>query len=410
MSNVVLTSVHDNLVDYVLAHGLNPNVVVPLINQAAAEAIAGWGVTGVVVSTTAEAPFDEAQTIQLAAAVQGTGEYTQNVTWSISGNKVVGTTISSTGLLTLAAGEFLTGETPVVEHDITVTATSVDNNGVSGTYVVTCVTPSVSLTYDANGGTEEQVDLSSPYTKGVTVTTAVGTTFVAPEGKAFDRWAWNADGTGDVVPATFEITANTVIYALWKNIYTITYDANGGTGEMTDTSNPYDAGEEVTVAANAFASPPDATFVKWNTAADGSGTDYAPTETFDIGEDTTLYAIWQYAIVEGTLLPDTQLYVEAFSSEDATFAASRGEDTSITLTFTEWKLDAGAVDDGTVFTLELAYPVVPAMYVIGAPYTAGDGFEVTLDAKYTNTTFNVRNPSALVLNGVVNVGGFRVAP
>lgn len=32
MSNVVLTSAYDNLVNYVLAHGLNPNVVIPLIN------------------------------------------------------------------------------------------------------------------------------------------------------------------------------------------------------------------------------------------------------------------------------------------------------------------------------------------------------------------------------------------
>ena len=301
MSNVVLTSVHDNLVDYVLAHGLNPNVVVPLIDQAAAEAIAGWRVTGVVVSTTAEAPFDEAQTIQLTAAVQGTGEYTQNVTWSISGNEVEGTTISSTGLLTLAAGEFLTDETPVVEHDITVTATSVDNDAISGTYTITCVTTSVTLTYDDNGGTGTQVDALSPYTKEDTVTTAVGTTFVAPEGQAFDHWAWAANGTGETVPATFEIPANTVLYAIWKTVYTVNYDANGGTGEAPAEAI-FDSGTTITAAASDIFTPPtDKLFLKWNTVADGSGTDYAPAAEITAAANIILYAQWKDTIASVTI-------------------------------------------------------------------------------------------------------------
>ena len=301
MPNVVLTSIHDNLVDYVVAHGLNPNVAIPLINQAAAEAIAGWGVTGVVVSTTAEAPFDEAQTIQFAAEVQGTGEYTQNVTWSISGNKVVGTTISSTGLLTLAAGEFLTGQTPVVEHDIIVTATSVDNVAISGTYSVTCTTTSVTLTYNANGGTETQVDELSPYTKGYTVTTAVGTTFMAPTGQAFDRWAWAVDGTGATVPATFEIPANTVLYAIWKNVYTVNYNANGGTGNAPAEAT-FDSGTTITVSAsNIFTPPANKLFLKWNTAADGSGTDYAPAAEITAAANIVLYAQWKDTITSVTI-------------------------------------------------------------------------------------------------------------
>ena len=37
--------------------------------------------------------------------------------------------------------------------------------------------------------------------------------------------------------------------------YTVTYDANGGTGTMTDPDSPYEAGEQVTLLANTFTAP-----------------------------------------------------------------------------------------------------------------------------------------------------------
>ena len=73
--------------------------------------------------------------------------------------------------------------------------------------------------------------------------------------------------------------------------YTVTYDANGGTGTMTDSNSPYTAGATVTVMENAFTRD-GFTFEKWNTAADGSGTDYDEDDTFTINANTTLYAQW----------------------------------------------------------------------------------------------------------------------
>lgn len=73
--------------------------------------------------------------------------------------------------------------------------------------------------------------------------------------------------------------------------YTVTYDANGGTGTMTDTNSPYSAGATVTVLDNTFTRT-DYTFSKWNTAADGSGTEYDEGDTFTINANTTLYAQW----------------------------------------------------------------------------------------------------------------------
>ena len=74
--------------------------------------------------------------------------------------------------------------------------------------------------------------------------------------------------------------------------YTVTYNANGGTGTMTDSNSPYTSGSTVTVLTNTFDAPSGMTFSGWNTAANGSGTSYSPGATFTISANTTLYAQW----------------------------------------------------------------------------------------------------------------------
>ena len=75
--------------------------------------------------------------------------------------------------------------------------------------------------------------------------------------------------------------------------YKVTYDANGGTGTMTDSNSPYTSGSTVTVLANSFTWFGH-TFKNWNTKADGSGSSYStsPAGTFSITQNTTLYAQW----------------------------------------------------------------------------------------------------------------------
>ena len=73
--------------------------------------------------------------------------------------------------------------------------------------------------------------------------------------------------------------------------YTVTYDANGGSGTMTDSDSPYTAGATVTVLGNEFTRT-DYEFDHWNTAADDSGTSYDEDDTFTINANTTLYAQW----------------------------------------------------------------------------------------------------------------------
>ena len=65
--------------------------------------------------------------------------------------------------------------------------------------------------------------------------------------------------------------------------YVVTYNSNGGTGTMSNTTNE--------VVASTFVAPSGKTFKEWNTKADGSGDVY--TSSSNVNNDIILYAIWK---------------------------------------------------------------------------------------------------------------------
>ena len=79
-----------------------------------------------------------------------------------------------------------------------------------------------------------------------------------------------------------------------KPMYTVTFDANLGSGNMAQQS--YEANTEYQLPANSFYCFAKK-FVGWNTKADGSGTKYADGATVNnlanVGENVTLYAQWE---------------------------------------------------------------------------------------------------------------------
>ena len=77
--------------------------------------------------------------------------------------------------------------------------------------------------------------------------------------------------------------------------YVLTYDKNdvGASGSMDPTTVASDAlSKTVSVAACGFTAPTGYHFDHWDTASDGSGTDYNPNDTYNLTADATLYAIW----------------------------------------------------------------------------------------------------------------------
>ncbi len=141
------------------------------------------------------------------------------------------------------------------------------------------------VTFNANGGTGTM----SPETADVP--TALTANAFTDAGYTFAGWntAANGSGTAYADGATYPFTASVTLFAQWtaNASFTVTFNANGGTGTMS----PETANVPAALTANAF-SDTGYTFAGWNTAANGSGTAYAGGATYPFTASVTLYAQW----------------------------------------------------------------------------------------------------------------------
>ncbi len=156
------------------------------------------------------------------------------------------------------------------------------------------------ITYKDRGNT----DFSGTHEPGYPTTHTYGTatTLDTPTktGYTFYGWYYASEGGSKLSgsPASVGATTKTedfTLYAQWTaNTYTVAYNANGGTGSMSNSSHTYDVAKNLT--ANRFTKT-GYTFSGWNTAADGSGMAYTDGQsvinlTVTSGATVTLYAQW----------------------------------------------------------------------------------------------------------------------
>ncbi|MCR4647792.1 MAG: DUF4214 domain-containing protein [Lachnospiraceae bacterium] len=141
-------------------------------------------------------------------------------------------------------------------------------------------------------------------------------------GFKFYNWNTKADGSGKKIKAGSVITGkNTKLYAQWKpSKYSVSFDANGGSGTMTAQSIKYNT--STALNKNAF-SRQGYKFNGWNTQADGKGTSYADGEKVKFStlntNKITLYAQWK----ANTNIPYT---VEHYKQKlDGTYAAKASD-------------------------------------------------------------------------------------
>jgi uncharacterized repeat protein (TIGR02543 family) len=161
-------------------------------------------------------------------------------------------------------------------------------------------TTNYSLSYNGNGNTSgaAPVDPTSPYASGATVTALGNTGSLEKTGSTFAGWntAANGSGTAQAAGSTFSMSAaNTILYAQWTtNNYTVSFDANTGSGSMLNQTIAY--GTSANLTSNSFTNS-GYTFAGWNTASNGSGTAYADGSLFAMGaSNVTLYAQWNAII------------------------------------------------------------------------------------------------------------------
>lgn len=164
-----------------------------------------------------------------------------------------------------------------------------------------------SLIYNANGGTgtmdtiHVKVDASvSDRTKDV----ADCAFLPALTTEVFAIWNTKADSTGiSFNPGDpIVLVSDTTLYAIWREGYTISYDANGGTGTIPSQNKVI--GVDIILsdgtdgAGNYLITKTDSTLYRWNTTPDEAvgSTNYALGETYSTDAHLTLYAVWRLTL------------------------------------------------------------------------------------------------------------------
>lgn len=156
------------------------------------------------------------------------------------------------------------------------------------------------VTYAGNGATAGSAPsaVTLDNTSGFDHTVQGNTGALERLGFEFDGWNTFANGAGTDYQAgavISSISANITLYAQWAPVatVTITYDGNFNDTGSSPTAVVVNVNSTVTVAGNSGSLQKTGfQFDGWNSAANGTGTNYAAGDTFTASGATTLYAKW----------------------------------------------------------------------------------------------------------------------
>ena len=243
------------------------------------------------------------------------------------------------------------------------------------------------VSFDAHGGSGEMEgfmaeDVNIPYN-------IPECEFIAPEGKTFDYWSFeNPDAwqyeyrvPGDV--ATL-YGGNTTLVAIWKDLTSVSFDANGGTGTME--GEVLEAGsEEYTLPECTFTAPEGKTFMYWELHNDESGFYgcYNPGDNVSLySGKNTIVAAWKdlpaitfdagegSGIMAGRIL---DMEPAEFTLPDCEFEAPEGK------TFDYWYVSSpsysGGYYAGETITLSSGITTITALWkdLPSITFDAGEG-------------------------------------
>ena len=258
------------------------------------------------------------------------------------------------------------------------------------------VTTTYTVSYNSNGGSGTLNDFSSPYTAGSTVTVLENSFTRA--GYIFAGWSTNSGGTGSYYNGgdLFTINANTILYAQWIPIIsgdvTLTYNGNGATGGSEPAlTTEYPSGTPVTILGNSgllTKSISPILFAGWNTSADQLGTNYVGGDTYNITQNTILYARW---IIEGSRLrynagtggsgtaPSSSLtYYTSFSTVNT--VGNTGSFSNGSLVFAGWNTSADGTGTSYPVGSNITMPFGGTVDLFAQWIPAGGPFTLTYDA------------------------------
>lgn len=196
------------------------------------------------------------------------------------------------------------------------------------------------ITYNANGGT----GAPSAQTKWYGSTLTLSSTKPTRTGYTFQGWVTSVNGSSVYYSAGGSYTANAgaTLNAVWKAItYTVTYNANGGSGAPANQTKTY--GTNLTLSST----KPTRTgfkFVGWGVSSTAIFAAYDPGDIYSNNSAITLYAIWELAY------SFPRMYNSSVHRCDST-GAYTDEGIGVSVTF-DWECDT------TISKITINYKIV----------------------------------------------------
>lgn len=133
---------------------------------------------------------------------------------------------------------------------------------------------------------------------------------------------WNTDpngwGTGYSEYQWTQFWGNVNLYAQWEQLYRITYDPNGASGQAY-TSGYFQAGSWMTIDQNRFQRP-GYRFMGWNTDRNRNGTSYSPGGSYQFWNNITLYAQWE-PLYKLTVNPNGGVYTDRSTGQQFSYSS-----------------------------------------------------------------------------------------
>ena len=163
----------------------------------------------------------------------------------------------------------------------------------SASSVSVAAKPSYAVKYNANGGTGAPSNQTKWYGSNLTLSKSIP----SRTGHTFVRWNTNTSntGTGYAPGATYSSNAALTLYAIWSpHTYTVTYNANGGTGAPSNQTKTY--GVNLTLSSTK-PTKTNYNFLGWSTSANG-GVVYKSGAAYTNNSAVTLYAVWELAYIK----------------------------------------------------------------------------------------------------------------
>lgn len=166
------------------------------------------------------------------------------------------------------------------------------------------------INYNFNGGSDTNYSVFIKDGSSTTLPTPSART-----GYTFAGW-WDATSGGNNLGSStspYTVSSTLTAYARWTaNTYTISYDANGGSGAPSDQTKTHDV--NLTLSST-VPTRTDYGFTGWNTNSSGTGSNYASGASYTTNSAATLYAKWG------------SLYTISFDSQSGTAVSSRQQST-----------------------------------------------------------------------------------